>query len=75
MIDKFEKQNPTLSINVFGYEKESIYPLRLSRVEKMPINLLLIDDGEKQHYTLIKNMSRLLSKKEKLVNVFSVIIA
>ena len=67
-IDKFGKQNPSLSVNVFAYE-ESVYPLRLSKskatsqTEKMEINLLLISDGEKRHYTLIKNMSRLLAKQ------------
>ena len=27
-IDKFEKQNPSISITVFGYEEKSVYPLR-----------------------------------------------
>ena len=25
-IDKFEKQNPSISITVFGYEEKSVYP-------------------------------------------------
>ena len=29
-IDKFEKQNPSISITVFGYEEKSVYPLRNS---------------------------------------------
>ena len=62
-IDKVEKQNPSISINVFGYE-DCIYPLRVSKVvDKTTINLLLISDGEKQHYCLIENMSRLLSSQ------------
>ena len=62
-LDKFERQNPTISINVFGYA-ESIYPLRLSKCEgREVVNLLLISDEEKQHYCLIKNMSRLLSSQ------------
>ena len=28
-LNKFEKQNPTISITVFGYERKSIYPQRL----------------------------------------------
>ena len=62
-IDKFERQNPTISINVFGYE-ESIYPLRVSKCgDREVVNLLLISDEEKQHYCLIKSMSRLLSSQ------------
>ena len=62
-IDKVEKQNPSISINVFGYE-DCVYPLRVSKVvDKTTINLLLISDDEKQHYCLINNMSRLLSSQ------------
>ena len=62
-IDKVEKQNPNISINVFGYE-DCVYPLRVSKVvDKTAINLLLISDDEKQHYCLIENMSRLLSSQ------------
>ena len=62
-IDKVEKQNPSISINVFGYE-DCVYPLRVSKVvDKTAINLLLISDDEKQHYCLINNMSRLLSSQ------------
>ena len=60
-IDRFERQNATISVNVFGYERE-VYPLRISKHKhENTINLLLISDDEKQHYCLIKNMSRLLS--------------
>ena len=62
-IDKFEKKNPGLAINVFGVEKEEVYPLRLSKIKFKPINLLLISDSETKHYCLIKNMSRLLSSQ------------
>ena len=62
-IDKFERQNPTISINVFGYE-ESVCPLRVSKCEdRVVVNLLLISDDEKRHYCLIKSMSRLLSSQ------------
>ena len=62
-IDKFERQNPTISINVFGHE-ESVCPLRVSKCEdREVVNLLLISDDEKRHYCLIKNMSRLLSSQ------------
>ena len=45
----FEKFNPSISINVFGFDK-TIYPLRISKTKKTQIvNLLLISNGEKQH--------------------------
>ena len=60
----FEKFNPSISINVFGFEDRVVYPLRLSKSEsEQTINLLLISDGEKQHYCLIKSLSRLLSSQ------------
>ena len=59
----FEKNNPDISINVFGYEGE-VYPLKISKVKKRSnIDLLLISDEEKQHYCLIKNLSRFISSK------------
>ena len=59
----FEKFNPSISINVFGFEGD-VYPLRLSKSKsEQTINLLLISDGEKQHYCLIKCLSRLLSSQ------------
>ena len=69
----FEKFNPSISINVFGFEGD-VYPLRLSKTKserserersesEQIVNLLLISDGEKQHYCLIKSLSRLLSSQ------------
>ena len=59
----FEKLNPQISINVFGF-KGVVYPLQLSKTKRTQIvNLLLISDGEKQHYCLIKSLSRLLSSQ------------
>ena len=59
----FEKNNPSISINAFGYER-TIYPLRISKTKrKKIIDLLLISDREKRHYCLIKSLSRLLSSQ------------
>ena len=59
----FEKNNPSISINVFGYEEEG-YPLKISKIKKIiNIDLLLISDEQKQHYCLIKNLSRFISSK------------
>ena len=77
----FEQLNPQISINVFGFESV-VYPLRLSKRKseqrersenEQTINLLLISDEAKQHYCLIKSLSRLLSSQvsgHKESNVF-----
>ena len=62
-IKTFEKNNPSISINVFGFEDE-VYPLKISKDKKIiNIDLLFISDEEKQHYCLIKNLSRFISSK------------
>ena len=63
-IDKVEKQNSDISVNVFGYESV-VHPLRISKHVNRPVvvNLLLISDGERQHYCVIKDMSRLLASQ------------
>ena len=63
-IDRFEKQNPKYTINVYGYDKDDVYPIRISKKQKgYLINLLLISEDENNHYCWIKNMSRLLAAK------------
>ena len=65
-IDRFESQNPEISITTLGYNKdERIYPLKISRYTgcKHDITLLLIKDGEKSHYCLVKNLSALLQSQ------------
>ena len=54
-IDRFEKQNPTISVNVFGYEKEKVTILRKSEAYKREniVDLLLINKGEVQHYCVL----------------------
>ena len=64
-IDKIERQNPNISINVYGYEKH-LYPLHTSKnidEKRTNIDLLLTSNEEKQHYCLIKNFSRLASSQ------------
>ena len=48
-LNKFEKQNPTISITVLGYEGESVYPLRNSDCTDRDYNiiLMLIEEGVK----------------------------
>ena len=65
-IDRFEHLNLNISISVLGYNKEErVYPLRISKYTKRKHNivLLLLKDGEKSHYCLVKNISALLSSQ------------
>ena len=64
-IDKFEKQNPSISITVFGYEEKSVYPLRNSNNTNREHNIILILIKEEgvNHYCLVKDPSRLLSSQ------------
>ena len=65
-IDRFESQNLEISITILGYNKdERVYPLKISRYTgcKHDITLLLIKDGEKSHYCLVKNLSALLQSQ------------
>ena len=62
-INKFENHNCSVSVNVFCYEK-LIYPLRISKhnyKRESTVNFLLISDDTKQHYSWIKDISKLLS--------------
>ena len=71
-IDKFERNNPTISVNVAGFaEKGScrdakyeniVYPLRTSLYKReYEVDLLLFSgDNQTKHYCVIKNMSRLM---------------
>ena len=73
-IDRFEKQNPEISISLLGYNENSkdwIYPLKISEYTKRKHNIVLLlikevfegEKGEKEektHYTLVKNLSALI---------------
>ena len=49
-IDKFEKNNPEIGVNVFGYEK-SVHILRLNKTDQQnEIDFLFITNEENQHY-------------------------
>ncbi len=65
---KFEQAN-NVEVNIFGYEngskkegiRQGVYPRRITktRSSKM-VDLLIISDDERQHYCVIKSMSKLL---------------
>ena len=62
-ISKFEKNNPEIAVNVLFVNQKSINIARRSEFNgkrKKQVNLLMIVDGEKRHYTAVKNLSRLL---------------
>ena len=62
-ITKFENQNPDLpGINIFSLnDNNKVYPLRINQKDcQNSLDLFLHSDGEKQHYSLIKNFTRLV---------------
>ena len=62
-ITKFENYNPNLpGINVFSVnENNKVYPLRVNQKDcRKSIDLFLYSDGVKQHYSFVKNFSRLV---------------
>ena len=70
-IQKFENQNQNLpGINVFSVnDNNKIYPLRINQKDcQKTIDLFLFSKGEKEHYCLIKNFSRLIRSQITLNN-------
>ncbi len=66
-IPKFEAQN-NLSINVYGFEDEEglcVYHLTNHYDGRPQIHLLLLIDGEKQHYCLIKSLETLFLRQNR----------
>ena len=64
-IGKFEKNDPDIAVNVLFSKKKSQNTYTVRRLErnvkyKKQVNLLMIVDGEKRHYTAINSVSRLL---------------
>ena len=69
-IDRLERQNPNLAINVFGWENEHVIVYRISEKggETPRINLMLTKQGENTHYSLVKRLSALLFDQSKNSN-------
>ena len=71
-ISRFEKLHDK-SINVYYFDtrckEKAVSPLFISKKRSMskPINLLLLDDGSKFHYTYITKFSNLFPRKSKNV--------
>ena len=74
-IDRFETQNPNISISVLGYNKvDLVYPIRISKYTGCDHDIVLLllkeavkgENGkieEKTHYTLVKNKSALIASQ------------
>ena len=66
-ISRFESQN-NVSVNVYGWSEErKLFPIHVSdnsptfgEPDKRHVDLLLVEDGPRSHYTLIRTMSRLV---------------
>jgi hypothetical protein len=67
-ISKFERNNPNVSVGVYGLSKERIvhevFPIKHVPVEKEThIDLLLLKADQKQHYVYISDFERLISNQ------------
>ena len=62
-IDKIEVANE-LSVNVFAMEKE-VYPIRISKTNGYPVDLLLLEDDGRYHYCLITNFNGFMRRQTK----------
>ena len=66
-IDRLERQNPNLAINVFGWENEKVIVHRISEKdgEIRRINLMITKQGENTHYSYVKRLAALLFNQTK----------
>ncbi len=61
-IDRLERQNPNLAINVFGWEKDRVIVHRITEkgFDAQTINLMIITQGDNTHYSWVKRLTALL---------------
>jgi hypothetical protein len=66
-IRKFERQNSNILIAIYTWKNNGLTAIRIPPKEsnKQLIRLLLISDGEKQHYCLIKDICPLINRRSK----------
>ena len=65
-IPKFESQNVSISVNVLVRDEKDFVPIYTSKFcNQRPnhVNLLLLSQGDKRHYVLVKNLSRLVAHR------------
>ncbi|CAH1722581.1 unnamed protein product [Aphis gossypii] len=74
-VNIFEKNNPNVTVNVYGLEKHFQPPQKFPKYEVFPLkvvdeektdhfDLLLITDDENSHFTYISNFSRLVRSQK-----------
>lgn len=74
-ITKFEKKNPSVSVNIYGLnDAQEVYPLRVCEKEETThFDLLFISNGEgMRHYCYIQSFSR-LGRSPKIKNEHSAV--
>ena len=54
-----------VNVNVLGYENKHFFPIYISTGGHEELNLLLLSEGEKQHYVRISNFNRLMCNHTK----------
>ena len=67
-IDKFENQNPKISVNVLYLDDRDIILIRMTKFynqHKYHVNLLMLTNQEKHHYTSVQSFSRLVHHRTK----------
>ena len=67
-IAKFEQQNPEISVNVIYLDNREFVPVYTSKFcneRKSHVNLLMLTDDDKFHYTYIHSLSRLVGDRTK----------
>jgi len=65
-IDKFENQNPKISVNVLYLNDRDIIPIRTSKLCnqcKFHVNLLMLTNQDKFHYTSVQYLLRLVGDR------------
>ncbi|GET55768.1 uncharacterized protein LOC110251886 [Rhizophagus irregularis DAOM 181602=DAOM 197198] len=69
ILRRFERQNPTIALCICEWRDHHLCPIYVTDRDdaegRKIIDLVLISNGEKQHYCWIKNMSRLVNKRTK----------
>ncbi|GET67002.1 uncharacterized protein LOC111108966 [Rhizophagus irregularis DAOM 181602=DAOM 197198] len=68
-ISKYKEYNPTIALCICEWRDHRLCPIYVTDRDdaegRKIIDLVLISNGEKQHYCWIKNMSRLVNKRTK----------
>ena len=68
-VKKFERQNSTISVNILQWAENRALPLQVTEYRDRPhhVNLLLLHDNKisKSHYTLVRDLSRLVAGRTK----------